>query len=79
MYRLGEYGNHVIISGSLAMHDEAMCRIIEKELDRDIVVEIPKHPPIFGAMRTCLELDGIKVDYDSFAKRFSESYSSKQY
>lgn len=77
MYGLGEYGNHVIISGSLAMHDEAMCKIISKELDSGIVIEVPVRPPVFGAMRTCLELDGVKVDYDALAAKFDESYNRK--
>lgn len=77
MYRLGEYGNRVIISGGLAMHSETLIQMVAKELDRDIIVEIPTYPPIFGAMRTCLEFDGINVDYDAFEAKFNESYNTK--
>jgi len=77
MYRLGEYGNRVIISGGLAMHNETLIELVKEELDRGIIVEIPTYPPIFGAMRSCLELDGIDVDYDVFEAKFNESYNIK--
>ena len=77
IYRLGEYGNRVIISGGLAMHSEILSKLVEKELDSEIIVEFPTHPPIFGAMRTCLELGGINVDYDAFEAKFNESYDQK--
>lgn len=77
MYSLGEYGNHVVISGGLALNSKIMVGIIEKELDSGITVELPTLPPIMGAMRTCMELDGIDVDYDNFKSRFAESYNQK--
>ena len=77
MYRLGEYGNRVVISGGLAMHDETLTKLVKKELDSGLIVEIPSSPPIFGAMRSCLELDGIDVDYDVFEAKFNESYNTK--
>ncbi len=77
VHKLGEYGDRVIISGGLAMHDETMNRMIEKEIDHGIVVEIPDRPPIFGAMRTCLELDGVKIDFDALKVGFDESYKKK--
>lgn len=77
MYRIGEYGNRVIISGGLAMHNETMIRMLKDKLDKDIALEIPSHPPVFGAMRTCLEMDGVNIDYDAFETKFVESYKSK--
>ena len=74
MYRLGEYGNYVIISGGLAMHSETLSKMVERELDKGIIVEFPTHPPIFGAMRSCLEFDGINVDYDALKANFNKSY-----
>lgn len=77
MYRLGEYGNRVIISGGLAMHNETLIELVKEELDKGIIVEIPTYPPIFGAMRSCLELGGADVDYDAFEAKFVESYNQK--
>ena len=77
MYRLGEYGSRVIISGGLAMHNETLSKMVVKELDSGITVEFPTHPPIFGAMRSCLELGGVDVDYDAFEAKFVESYNQK--
>jgi N-acetylglucosamine kinase-like BadF-type ATPase len=71
MYRLGEYGNRVIISGGLATHGEVMSRLVKERLDENIVVEISDLPPVFGAMRTCMALDGVKIDYDNFKKQFA--------
>ena len=77
MYRAGEYGNHVIVSGGLAMNGEIMNKMIEKELDPGVVVEFSNYPPILGAMRTCLELDGVTVDYDALKHEFNETYTNK--
>lgn len=76
-YRLGEYGNYVVISGGLALNSKTMVRIIEKELDSAITVDLPTLPPIFGAMRSCMDFDGINVNYDDFKARFVESYNRK--
>ena len=78
MYRLGSYGNRVIISGGIAMHNETIIEMVNQKLDSGIIVEVPTHPPVFGAMRTCLELDGMNVDYDAFEENFNKSYKSKE-
>lgn len=74
MYRLGEYGSHVIISGGLAMHSMTMGKIIEERLDQGITVEFPTLPPIFGAMRTCLELEYGKIQFGLLEENFKKSY-----
>lgn len=74
MYRLGEYGNRVIISGGLAMHSMTMSKIIAKHLDPGIEVEFPTLPPIFGAMRMCAEYEYGKLQFGQFEENFNKSY-----
>lgn len=75
-YRLGEYGNRLIISGGLAMHNIVMVKIIENLLDTGITVEFPELPPVFGAMRTCIELDNARLQFEVFEDNFKKSYHS---
>jgi hypothetical protein len=75
MYRLGEYGNRVIISGGLAMHSETMNNMIVKNLDPNINIEFQTLPPLFGAMRVCTELEYGKLNFDAFKNNFTYSYS----
>ncbi len=77
-YRLGEYGNRVIISGGLAMHGMEMMKIIESLLDPGITVEFPELPPIFGAMRTCVELDRSGLQFEAFEENFKKSYHTEK-
>ena len=76
MYRLGEYGNRVIISGGLAMHSMTMSKIIAKHLDPGIEVEFPTLPPIFGAMRMCVEYEYGKLQFGQFEENFNKSYNA---
>ena len=76
MYRLGEYGSRVIISGGLAMHNMTMSKIIAKYLAPEIEVEFPTLPPIFGAMRMCVEYEYGKLQFGQFEENFNKSYHS---
>lgn len=75
MYKLGEYGNRVIISGGLAMHSETMNNMILKNLDPEINIEFQTLPPLFGAMRVCAELEYGKLNFDAFKNNFTYSYN----
>lgn len=74
LYRTGEYGNKVAISGGIAMHSMTMNETIASFLDPGIELEIPTLPPIFGAMRHCAEAEYGALDFDEFEKNFKKSY-----
>ena len=78
MYRLGEYGNRVVISGGLAIHSMTMSKIIEERLDPGVTVEFPNLPPVFGAMRVCVEQEYGKVDFEHFEENFEKSYKREE-
>lgn len=76
MYNLGEYGSKVIISGGIVGHVDTANKIIADNLDEGISVELPTDPLIFGAMRTCAELEYGNVNYDEFKENFHKSYTN---
>ncbi len=78
MYRLGDYGNRVVISGGLAIHSLTMSKIIEERLDPGVTVEFPNLPPVFGAMRVCVEQEYGKINFEQLEENFSKSYKKEE-
>lgn len=65
-----DVGNSVIISGSVAMNQPSIQKMLSDELNGNISLEIADLPPIFGAMRRCLDLSKIEYDFKSIKQNF---------
>ena len=74
LHKTGSYGNHVAISGSIATHNKDMRTAISSALNSEIKIDFPTLPPIFGAMRRCVEAEYGTFNFDEFEKKFKSSY-----
>ena len=65
-----ELGETVVISGGIARSLVAMQKKICEYIDGDARVEFPSLPPIFGAMRRCLDLSGAAYTFAGLKNKF---------
>jgi N-acetylglucosamine kinase-like BadF-type ATPase len=72
-----EYGTEksVIISGGIAMKQEKARMMLRDELPQSIQVEFATLPPIFGAMRRCLDLSKKEYDFKKLSESFIKTYN----
>lgn len=73
-----ELGDTVVISGGIARSCEIMQKKLREYVDDTAHVEFPKLPPIFGAMRRCLDLIGTGYDFEALEDKFSASENYKR-
>ena len=66
-----ELGATVVISGGIARSQPIMQKALLKYIDADARVEFPVLPSIFGAMRRCLDLLGIRYDFGKLEEQFN--------
>lgn len=66
-----ELGETVVISGGIARSLVAMQKKICEYIDGGARVEFPSLPPIFGAMRRCLDLSGAAYTFDGLKNKFA--------
>ncbi len=73
-----ELGDTVVISGGIARGVPLMQKKLREYIDVSARVEFPTLPPIFGAMRRCLDLSGAEYDFEALKDRFSASINQKR-
>lgn len=71
-------GDTVVISGGIARGVPLMQKKLRGYIDASARVEFPELPPIFGAMRRCLDLSGEKYDFKALNDKFSASINRKR-
>jgi len=69
-----ELGETVVISGGIARSQPIMQKALLKYIDADARVEFPVLPPIFGAMRRCLDLAEAEYRFGDLKEKFVSSY-----
>ena len=65
-----ELGKTVVISGGIARSLPAMQKKLCEYIGAGACVEFPSLPPIFGAMRRCLDLSGASYTFDDLKNKF---------
>ena len=72
-----EYGtkDSVIVSGGIVIKQPTVRKMLCEELAQDIRPEFATLPPIFGAMRRCLDLSKKKYEFKKLSEKFVETYN----
>lgn len=73
-----ELGATVVISGGIARSQPIMQKALLKYIDADARVEFPELPPIFGAMRRCLDLSCAEYSFQDLKDAFVSFYNRKE-
>ena len=69
-----DVGNSVIIGGGIATGAPVVQKLLREAIPTHITLEFSSLPPIFGAMRRCLDLSGTDYNFKDLKENFINTY-----
>ena len=71
-HQMYDCGNTVVVSGSVFTATEVFFRLVKERLPKALKLEMPQHPPVYGACRMACEL--CTIDPTNLTKSFTALY-----
>ena len=69
-----DVGNSVILGGGIATGAPIVQKLLREAIPKHISLEFSELPPIFGAMRRCLDISGAEYNFKTIKANFITTY-----